>query len=259
MTFNLTVLGLDFLLWQLDPLGTKVMVYNWIALSHHAQPHPTGFMYPHGTIDLGSYSVTTIADGKRLVPDSGHGACVIAFVGDSVTWGQGVHDDETFVNHIASRFQDVTIWNTARLGYAVENIEATLDHYAANGYIWFVVNNDTEPFYTQSVSTRNPSALEVYLTTFAAEYHYAHHLDSLTWGDATPLVQAILAREDILAFGFEDDPLAMEAEAWGVILIDNPHLAVSPADRHPSAQGHERMALSMLLPVTDFITEMCHA
>jgi hypothetical protein len=258
LTFNIVVLGLDTLLWHIDPLGTRIMVYNWIELSRHAQPHPTGFMYPQGTIDLGFYSVTTIEDGKRLVPDSGNSACTIAFIGDSVAWGQGVDDAETFVNQIASRFQAVTVWNTARLGYAIENIEASLSHYEADGYIWFVVNNDTEPFYVQATSTRYPSALEVYITTFVAEYRYARRWHDLTWGAYTTLVQSMLARDDVLSFGFDDDPLAIEAVQWGVIPIDNPHLAVSPADRHPSAQGHLAMADSMLPFIEPFISRVCH-
>jgi hypothetical protein len=259
LTFNITVLGLDFLLWQLDPLGTKAMVYNWVELSHHALLHPTGFMYPQGTIDLGAYSVTTIADGKRLVPDSSNGACVIAFIGDSVTWGQGVNDDETFVNRLASHFPNVTIWNTGRNRYSISNVAASIDHYQANGYIWTLISNDTEPFAIPETYTRYPSALELYLTTFVSEYRYAQRLNTLVWGDDLPLVVQIVTRPDTLVFGFENDPLAIEAESWGVTLIPYPEQVVSVADKHPNAVGHEQIADSLLPFVTPFISRICHA
>ena len=249
--------ALDFLLWHIDPFGTRVMVYDWITLAESDMPHVTGYQYPEGIIELSNSTITTISDGKRLVPASGSGDCVMAFVGDSVTWGASVNDADTFVNQLARLFPDVTSWNTGRNRYSVSNVSAAIEHYQADGYVWTMISNDTQPFATPETYTRMPSAFELYLTTLAAEYRYAGGLNSLTWGEYVLLAQDIVARADVLTFGFQDDPLAMEAESWGVNLIPYPDDTVSIADRHPNAQGHKQIALDMLPFVSAFVTKVC--
>lgn len=251
----ITPLCLDALLWHVDPLGTRIMVYNWIALAQVDMPHPTGYQYPPGTYDLGFYSVSIVDDGKRLVPASGNGDCVIAFVGDSVTWGQGVNDADTFVNRLAAHFPNVTIENTARNRYSITNIAAVLEHYSADGYVWTLINNDTQPFAEAQTYTRLPSATELYITTLVAEYRYEQQRQQMAWGDYAPLLQQIIHRPDILTFGFEDDPLAQEAKA---ILIPYPSQQVSPADKHPNAEGHQQIADAMFSWVESFATRICN-
>jgi hypothetical protein len=255
----LTLLGLDFLLWHLDPLGMRALGYNIIKLAQYVQPHPTGYMYPPNTYELEYYRVTIVDDGKRAVPDSGSGDCVIAFVGDSMTWGQGVNDDETFANLLAINFPNVTIWNTARGGYGVENVAALIDHYEADGYIWLVYFNDAIPFLTLTpVYNQHRSALELYANLFVSKLFTSVNDDQdVTWGDHAPLAQSIVQREDLLAFGFEDDPLAREAVLWGAVLIPNPHDPVSAADGHPGVEGHQRIAENLLPLVTPFVEQQC--
>jgi hypothetical protein len=253
MTF-LTLLGLDFLLWHVDPLGMRAVSYNFIKMTQYTQSHPTGFMYPADIYDLGFYRVTIVDDGKRAVPDSGNGACVIAFVGDSMMWGQGVNDNQTFVNLIALNFPDVTMWNTSRATYGVENIAALVDHYEADGYIWFVFYNDAAPFLTQTPQNKYPSALELYAALFAYLYILG---DSTTWGEYASLAQDIVERDDVLSFGFEDDSLALEAVQWGTVLISDPDSPVSVADGHPGVEGHQRIADSLLPLVTAFVEQRC--
>lgn len=249
---------LDALLWHVDPYGTRIMVYNWIALAEVDTQHPTGYQYPQGTYDLGFYTVTIVDDGKRFVPASGSGDCVIAFVGDSVTWGHGVNDADTFVNQLAIHFPNVTIWNTARNRYSVTNVAAVLDHYPADGYIWTMISNDAGGLAEPQTYTRKPSATELYITTLVAEKRFQQQLNSLTWGAYAPLAQAIMQRPDVLTFGFDDNPLTDEAKAWGVIPIPYPVEVVSIADKHPSAQGHQQIADVMLSHVTEFIAQVCH-
>lgn len=250
-------LCLDLMLWHLDPLGTRAMVYDWIALAEVDMPHVTGYQYPEGAYNLTHHTVTIVDDGKRLVPASGNGDCVIAFVGDSVTWGAGVNDADTFVNRLARLFPDVTFWNTGRNRYSVTNVAAAINHYQADGYVWTMISNDAGGLALPQDYTRNPSAFELYTTTLAAEYRNQQNFSSLTWGDYATLAQDIVNRADVLTFGFQDDPLAMEAEPWGIHLIPYPVETVSLADKHPSAQGHERIALDMLPFVSVFITRVC--
>jgi hypothetical protein len=258
LSIALPTLCLDLMLWHIDPLGTRAMVYDWIALAEVDMPHVTGYQYPEGTYNLTHHTVTMIDDGKRLVPASGNGDCVIAFVGDSVTWGAGVNDADTFVNQLALLFPQVTIWNTGRNRYSVTNVNAAIDHYQADGYVWTMISNDAGGLALPQTYTRNPSAFELYMTTLAAEYRNAQNLSSLTWGDYATLAQDIVNRDNVLTFGFQDDPLAMEAEAWGVHLIPYPTETVSAADKHPSARGHERIALDMLPFVAAFVTRICN-
>src|SRR5262245_3155504 len=96
-----------------------------------------------------------IEDGQRVVPTGSiQGTCDLAFLGDSITFGHGVNDDQTWVNLIAAGLPDVHIYNYGVPRYSIPNILGTRrafpDHKA---YIYTIFNNDSEPPYDPSMDT----------------------------------------------------------------------------------------------------------
>jgi lysophospholipase L1-like esterase len=53
-------------------------------------------------------------------------------LGDSVTFGVGVATEETFVGRLQNSFPTLKIWNTAVIGYNVENYETVVRDFLAN-------------------------------------------------------------------------------------------------------------------------------
>src|SRR5688572_6915252 len=100
--FSLSIFLLETLLRFVDP---------WGAVTYFTAGGPTLDLYiPYGERDVlpaGVYSFPIWTahinpDHTRLVPDNAAGNCRIAFVGDSVTFGLGVDDAETWVNLLAA-------------------------------------------------------------------------------------------------------------------------------------------------------------
>src|SRR5262245_45701053 len=96
------VLELEIVLNLLDPWGCRY--FNDLAtLWEKVVESPNrGYVLPLGKYQFSHWQATELQNSVRLVPDNANGPCQVVFLGDSVEWGHGVNDNETWVNLIAA-------------------------------------------------------------------------------------------------------------------------------------------------------------
>jgi hypothetical protein len=252
---------LDAMLYWIDPLGIVRASHAKSDLQSLIINHSTGYALQSGTYLLNYYTVTTLADGSRLVPDTNLNAgCVIAFIGDSVTWGQGVNDDETWVNILASRFLNVHFMNVARSDYSAPNIAALKRVYPANGYVWLLIENDAiAPYVYQDfeLSWAYPPSSRLYFDWFFRRPKTNENRSS----DIEQYWQAVseIITDNTLVFGLDGDTLAQETSSrYTVHLIPRWTQNVSTVDTHANAEGNQEIAAAVLPFVEPFITMICN-
>lgn len=250
---------LDGLLYWLDPLGLVTWRYTFRAQHEAMMIHPTGFAYTTGEHWFHAYYATILADGSRLVPDTNtQGDCTIVFIGDSVTYGQGVGDSDTFVNILARNFPNVRFINTGRSAYSAGNVLLAKAYYAGDGYIWMLIGNDAEETFFHDGSQPAPyypSATRLY-------FDWLRQRPDLTSNaPGNPAYwQAVeqIATDNTLIFGI-DDPLTLEtATRYPVHLIPRWTHDISRVDGHADAQGNIEIANSLLPLVEPFISRICN-
>lgn len=258
ITIIVILLGVNLLLRFIDPLGIIRYWRDTQALFALSLPHETGYRFTPGHHNTG-YFLTIGLDGLRVVPDTApRTGCKIAVLGDSVAFGMGVNDSETVVNLLAIRNTDMHWSNAALPGYSAENVVYQLGNIPADGYIWLIIQNDNESarWYRPSQRRSTPSALSTYLLAFIQQ--------DISIADTEPFTQyadTILAREDVLAFAFEDAYLSdIIAQRYPhVVIIPRWHSNISRFDPHPDAQGHLEIAGAILPYLPEFLERRCNA
>jgi len=252
----------------IDPLGAYTSVYNWHVLTGLWQADGNGYIYPSGKIYLRGYTATILRDGLRFVPDSSPiSDCLIAFIGDSFTWGYGVSDENTFVNDIANKYS-YRVWNVGHNGYNAEQVWASRQDYQADGYIYLHIWNDHQAPVEVSKQAGQPNIFSVYWTYLKLDIvsHYAKIAQAAPIGNAYKEAMQKLHEDDrVLIFAFEDkqyNQLGSQASAlWeSVILLSDDlysHDVVSPTDPHPNRLGHQQIADAMLPIIDDWLVDIC--
>ena len=255
---------LDAMLWHIDPLGARRYfqdLHDWNKL---AEPHISGKIITPGSHQLNVFSATIHEDGSRDVPDTNLNAdCVIAMLGDSLTFGWGVDDDDMWVNLLAQEFQDVTFINYARQGYEANNLLALYEsiendsNSKPDGYIWFIVNNDNQLtwLYERGTAGRVWPATLTYFRFFqrlGAEREK-------DWDSYWNAAKILITQPNMVVFGFEEDPLAQETHDTyeEVILVPEFTERISFADPHPNAEGHQQVFDTIAPDVEAFLNETC--
>ena len=162
----LALLTAEALLARFDPLGF-VYFRDQAYLSAQMIPDPRGYNFRPGTYPL-SFALTILPDGTRAVPDTGPAAVTLVFIGDSVTFGYGVDDDQTWVNLIARTLPGVHVINAGVSGYNSTNVARTVAQFPdADALVYLIVNNDAEPEklpdFDHPRSSEQPSWLALYL------------------------------------------------------------------------------------------------
>lgn len=250
----------DALLYWLDPLGVVDAMHENHDRHKHLINHPTGYAIEPGTHSWHFYDVTILEDFSRYVPDTNVNAdCTIATIGDSVTFGFGVNDSETWVNLLAREYPTVHFINPARGDYSAANIALLKADTRANGYIWLIIGNDAETPYIYSgvlPSYWYPPATKIYLHWLTNRNKPLINRESdnaIYWQSVGQIIT-----DNIIVFGFNNDPLAIEtSEVYNVHLIDAWTTNVSFVDGHPNVQGHQQIAESLNPSVTRFIAQQC--
>lgn len=248
----------------LDPFGA---IRYYTDLNHQfagfVQDDNRGYaMYP-GLYEFSNWTALIERDGNRRTPDTHADDCTIAFVGDSLTWGFGVNDADTFPNLLAQQIPAQVI-NTGLSGYNSENVLMTIGSTPADGYIYTIIDNDDDatvahdnPYPIPPVSLlADHMAAAIYLD-YAFKSGGGTAKDSVRFGhDMTMLA----ARDDVLLTVFED------ARGWhrqvvglapDVLLIPPYTHMNSKADPHPNAEGHQQIAAALLDNIKAFVTDVC--
>jgi hypothetical protein len=264
LSVSYSLLGIEAGLRWLDPWG---MHYFWdvAEIWNRAQPHPNRVaVLPPGTYHLHDWTVTQLDDFTRRVPASLGGPCQVVFVGDSMTWGHGVNDDETWVNLLAAQLEGTTVINAGLDQYNSENVLRTLaDFPDADLFVYLIIDNDAEP---TVVVTRQPttSMIKMYLV-YAAYY--------LTYGNRSGTIQDEDRQEDrsrfqsdiaqlaadgrVIFVGFHEPLAESLVPDYPISLIHGATHFISVVDRHPNPEGHRQLADAMLPVVQAAVAEHC--
>jgi hypothetical protein len=260
----------------LDPWGANTYYGELdILKALYIADDKRGYTLPIGTIEFtrsgfysdGGWTATMIADG-RLVPDSATSDCAIAIVGDSLTFGHAVRDEDTFTNILAGQFHNVQFYNLGMNGYNAAQALATIDIVKANVYVYILISNDADP--PLDINQLHLAGGELFQATKQYFYHWqkiqsrgnvALEADDVImmpeWFEVT--IADIDSRDDVLMFGFAGEALAEQVASNypDIILIPHYMTGISKADPHPDPEGHERIAESIKPYVAALIQEVC--
>lgn len=259
-----TLLLIDACLYHADPLGIVDGTYSNHTFHFLMQDDATGYRLPSGVHHFHSQTIAILDDGSRVVPATNADArCTIAAIGDSMTFGSGVGDSETWVNLLAEIYQDVHFINPARPDYSAPNVAALKTAYPADGYLWLLIFNDIlEPYVYQPIYPAHPypAATAIYKDWLVRRFSASQYrLREVDMGDYWQAVEQI-AGDNVLIFGFINDALTMNtAFRYPVVLIPPYTAFVSRTDIHPNPIGHQQIASSLLPYLSPFLEQVCDA
>ena len=241
----------EVLLGRFDPLGFGYF-RDQADLNPHLVPDPRGYTFAPGTYRLSKSTFTILPDGNRAVPDTVPSAKkTLVFMGDSVTFGYGVSDDQTWVDLVARDLPDVYVINAGVSGFNSTNVLRTLALYpAAQTLVYLIINNDAAPENRPNFGHLRPapalSWLEVYLLNLPNYlFPAADEPNDLPRYFAD--LRQINADGRVLLVAFDEDFSRMTIrECCTVSLIERGTDRVSPADGHPGVRGNQEIAQQML-------------
>jgi hypothetical protein len=261
-----SVFLLEILLRLIDP---------WGAVTYFTAGGPTLDLYipynerdvlPAGEYHFSTWTTHINPDHTRLVPDNDAGNCRIAFVGDSVTFGLGVDDAETWVNLLAMNHPAWDVVNAGVAGYNSYAVRLTIADTSADAYIYLITNNDAEyQLFHPVVEPRRgyQPALQIYWRVWQIHRQgYEHPPQMLGSQRRFDRDIAVLAEDtDVLSVGFANDDLAQSAyeQYPSVILLPAYTATISFADPHPNAVGHQQIAAALDPFVTEYVQAQCPA
>lgn len=237
---------LEGCLWQIDPLGIATYVHDINTIV--TLPNAEGYTLAAGRHELRHWSYTIGADSGRVMPPAPEAACVIAFVGDSVTFGQSVNDNDTFAYRLAAVRPRIRFANRGKIAYNIANVVESIAAYPADGYVYLLTDND------DGTAWRLPaSEYGVPRVTPAPRLASSYYLAAL-WASAEPPIRdpdfwtqlaSLSAREDVIIAAL-GSPLGDEAAARhpSITRIDTygREQFVSAIDHHPNPTGHQWIA-----------------
>lgn len=227
-------------------------ILDWIA-------SPRGYVLPAGTYHYSNWTATTDSAGNRSVPASRPHACRIAILGDSVAFGFGVDDADTFATVLAGEV-DAQIINAALTGYTSENVLKTLYDVPADGYVYLAILNDDDVTHTV---TRTKPLTGAYPQTAIETY-----IQAATWNSYIP-DNVPRFRQDITTLAARDDVLIVTfawANGWhkglvrlapDTVVLPMYSGTVSAYDQHPNAAGHRQIAAGLLPHVVALMDKVC--
>ena len=240
----ISLLSIEVMLRLTDPLG---LIYWWDDINAYDRILETdaarGYVMTPGVHDFGGWRAIVNTDHERVVPASGAG-CRVVFLGDSLTFGWGVNDDETFVNLLAAML-NIEAANTGTNGYNIWQISAVMRLYETDLFVWLAIDNDAEPTWNlpaRQARTNYRFASEKYLSFV---FQTGQPVNDWPRFRATAASLPDAHRLLIVAF---DEPYASHLPQ--AHLIARYASAISAVDSHPDAAGHVEIA-SALLPILE--------
>ncbi len=259
VTAVLTLALIEVLLRVLDPFG--VVYFHDLAANFYdvALPDPRGYVVAPGEYRASHWSFTILDDHTRAVPDTAPDARrTMVFIGDSVAFGYGVEDAETFVNLVARAFPGWRVVNDSYPGWNIQNLEGALaQHPDADLIFVLTITNDLdEPMRTADMRGWRPSYIELYATM----------ISWLVRGFPLPSPETVAALEPAWAASIgriAADPRAtlLVIDTTGdydrkvadlfpekTVILQNFSALISTVDSHPDPSSHALLA-EQIIPV----------
>lgn len=210
-----------------------------IRYGYHPQP---------GHYTFSNWQAEVLSDTSRRVPASKPHGCTVVFLGDSVTFGFGVNDADTWVNLIAQQLAIHAI-NAGVYSYNTERVRDRLNMYpGADLYIYLFFENDGDP---------DPNWQQPYHSQWALQY-YGYMLNHPVRRDVphTPGFAAALAdlKQRTLIIAFDRDDLSRRS---GAVLIPPYTHVISRADAHADPTGNREIATAMTPIVQTALNRVC--
>jgi hypothetical protein len=255
---GVTILGMELALSVFDPWGMHYFD-DVGSIWEHVIPHENRvYVLSPGVYHFSNWSVNQLNDYTRLVNNSQEGACKVVFLGDSVTWGHGVNDDDTWVNLLAAQLPGTTVINAGFDAYNSENVLGTLADYPdAHLFVYLIFANDAVP--TLDVH-RKPhySMLGKYLLyiveQLSGDADQSQHSDTIRFKAE---IQQMGLDPRVIFIGF-DEPLAQSLKPeYDVFLIPAYRNSISKVDFHPNPEGHKEIAEAVLPYVRAAVERQC--
>lgn len=250
---------LEAALRWLDPIGT--MTYSRTLYWTHTVrlPAHSGYVHTPGVYRVSGHPVTIGLDGLRVTPPRNDAACAVAILGDSVAFGLGVGDEDTFTWRLAERFPDVRWVNTGRTGYNADNLRRVLDEHTPDGWLYYAVSNDAGDPTTASNVYRMPLALTLHwrvVRTLTAATRPAT-TDAIDRAAFDALVTDLQGRGALIVSADGHAVSAhLTARGAGTIIPAHGH-PISAVDPHPDADGHAIIADALTPLVADWLPGVC--
>lgn len=246
-------LCLEVALQLVDPFQVKPYFADLALLfSETIADDARGYVLPEGVYQFSNWTATINADHSRLIPDNHASDCAIALVGDSVTFGYGVSDGDTWANVVAQRFPNVEFINTGLVGYNAAQAYATIQQTPARGFLFTLIWNDAD-----AVVDWHRSPVPVYLPllyaygwVMSSQYRNVAH-DYALFDSAIAGMQQM---PNVAIVGFEGDELAERAGVDVVAMYTHTN---SPMDGHPNAEGSVQVADAMQPTIQALIEDTC--
>lgn len=257
MVIAVAPLMVEGLLRVFDPLGAHYFTdIEQLGLSSAIDEH-RGYTLQAGSYSLRGWSVTELPDGIRYTPASETSACKVLMLGDSVVFGHGVNDNETAANILASKLH-ANIINTAFEGYNSRQVLETLRlHPEVDVAVYLIINNDMDPAWHFEKPDRLEQTPMLSIYTMAL-WNISHRPapveeEARFWSDIAQLSSD--PRVQLVAF---DEPVGrLVASRYPVAIIPPYKSRNSFFDPHPSAEGHQEIAASMLPIVQSAVAKRC--
>ena len=250
----ISLVSVEILIRSVDPSGGYVY-FSDLRLARRATiaDDDLGAAFLPGFYAMSSWAFEIGADGYRKTPNAPINAgCTVAIIGDSVTFGLGVDDGETYTALLQAGYPDVRLINAGMNGYNAGNFGPVADATPADGYVYYHIPNDAQP--RKEWRPEQPAPLlwgwRVYLgsATPATAPDVDPALRAERYGD-------FLDRDNLLILTPNHDQWLIEAH--GAIPVPMWTSYNSLRDHHPDALGHQQIADSIRGYVDGFIQEIC--
>ena len=248
----LTLAALEMALSLIDPLGVAYVLQLFYINEFYAGPVEAGWLAP-GQYDLGTWQIHILDDTTRRVPATGDG-CRVVFFGDSVTFGWGVNDGDTFAAQLAQRWPSAHILNAGIPGYNSAQVRQRIDTIPHDVALYLVFDNDAIDFAIEGGNTvtgtdhhwpgfgllhGQMSALAVYANYFTRRSGPPDGVSDTTrfTDDLTALVG-----QGVTLLAFDGGNSDWLAERYPVTSLPRYTTTVSAVDPHPDARAHAGIA-----------------
>jgi hypothetical protein len=250
-SFLFTILFFDGLLRWFDPWGVNRQATDSRMLLEHIIPDSRRtYELAPGTYQYSNWTTTILPDGSRLVPNTNQAAnCTLVLAGDSVTFGYGVSDSETWANVLARKLSNIRIINAGVYGYnAAEALKTIQAFPSADFYLYMYIPNDGDD--PQGWQYKDQATRSGYLPSLMSAYIFIalggapqQPVRPFFW----PTIAQINSHPNVIMFGVSgvgsaDDlrdryPASRWIPAWTG--------TNSRSDAHPNPKGHQEIAESI--------------